>query len=40
MVEKLFSDITTKKIRRGVFKNAKALETDIMDCLKKHYENP
>jgi transposase len=40
MVERLFSDITTKKIRRGVFKSVKALETDIMDYVKKHNENP
>jgi transposase len=40
MVERLFSDITTKKIRRGVFKSVKALEVDIMDYLDKHNENP
>lgn len=40
MVERLFSDITTKKIRRGVFKSVKALEADIMDYLEKHNENP
>jgi transposase len=40
MVERLFSDITTKKIRRGVFKSVKALEADIMDYMEKHNENP
>jgi transposase len=40
MVERLFSDITTKKIRRGAFTSVKALEADIMDYLKKHNENP
>jgi len=40
MVERLFSDITTKKIRRGAFTSVKALEMDIMDYLKKHNEDP
>ncbi len=40
MVERLFSDMTTKKIRRGVFTSVKALEADIMDYLKKHNEHP
>ncbi len=40
MVERLFSDITTKKIRRGAFTSVKALEADIMDYLKKHNEDP
>lgn len=40
MVERLFSDITTKKIRRGAFASVSALEADIMDYLKKHNEDP
>lgn len=40
LVERLFSDITTKKIRRGAFTSVKALELDIMDYLKKHNEDP
>lgn len=40
MVERLFSDITTKKIRRGAFTSVKALEADIMDYLKKHNKDP
>jgi len=40
MVERLFSDITTKKIRRGAFTSVKALEADIMDYLEKHNEDP
>jgi transposase/predicted DNA-binding transcriptional regulator AlpA len=40
MVERLFSDITTKKIRRGAFTSVKALEADIMDYIEKHNEDP
>ena len=39
MVERLFGEITTKKTRRGIFKSVKALETSIMDYVKKHNKN-
>jgi transposase len=40
MVERFFSEITTKKIRRGVFKSVQALIDAIMDFVEKHNENP
>ncbi len=40
MVERFFSEITTKQIRRGVFRSTKELEKTIMDFLRKHNENP
>jgi uncharacterized protein YutE (UPF0331/DUF86 family) len=39
MVERFFSEITTKKIRRGVFKSLQALIDAIMDFVEKHNEN-
>ena len=39
MVERFFSEITTKQIRRGVFRSTKELEKTIMDFLRKHNEN-
>lgn len=40
MVERFFSALTTKQIRRGVFRSVKELEKTIMDFLKAHNENP
>jgi len=40
MVERFFSALTTKQIRRGVFRSVKDLEKTIMDFLKTHNENP
>jgi transposase len=40
MVERFFSEITTKQIRRGVFRSTKDLEKKIMDFLRIHNENP
>jgi transposase len=40
MVERFFSEITTKRIRRGVFKSVEALIDVIMEFVKKHNENP
>jgi transposase len=40
MVERFFSEITTKKIRRGIFKCVETLIDAIMDFVKKHNENP
>ena len=40
MVERFFSELTTKRIRRGVFRSVKDLETAVMDFLKKHNEKP
>jgi hypothetical protein len=40
MVERFFSEITTKKIRRGIFKSVETLIDSIMDFVKKHNENP
>ncbi len=40
MVERFFSEITTKKIRRGVFKSVQALIDAIMKFVENHNENP
>jgi transposase len=40
MVERFFSEITTKKIRRGIFKSVETLIDAIMDFVEKHNENP
>ena len=40
MVERFFSELTTKRIRRGVFTSVKQLEQDIMDYIKAHNEVP
>lgn len=40
MVERFFSEITTKKIRRGVFKSVQALIDVIMNFVQTHNENP
>ncbi len=40
MVERFFSELTTKRIRRGVFQSVKDLETAVMDFVKKHNEEP
>ena len=40
MVERFFSELTTKRIRRGVFRSVKDLETTVMDFVKKHNEEP
>lgn len=40
MVERFFSEITMKKIRRGVFTSVQALVDAVMDFVEKHNENP
>ena len=40
MVERFFSELTTKRVRRGVFRSVKELETAVMDFVKKHNEDP
>lgn len=40
MVERFFSELTTKRVRRGVFRSIKELEMAVMDFVKKHNENP
>jgi DNA-binding CsgD family transcriptional regulator/transposase len=40
MVERWFSDITTKRIRRGSFKNVKELIQVIKHYMKSHNQNP
>ena len=39
-VERFFSDITTKRIRRGVFRSVQALRTAIYDYLEEHNAEP
>lgn len=40
MVERWFSDITTKRIRRGSFKNVKELIMTIKQYIESHNQNP
>jgi transposase len=40
LVERFFSEITNKRIRRGVFRNVPALEAAIRDYLAHHNQNP
>lgn len=40
MVERFFSELTTKRVRRGVFRSVEELEKAIMDFIEKHNENP
>ena len=40
MVERFFSELTTKRVRRGVFRSVKELENAIMDFIEKHNESP
>jgi len=40
MVERFFSELTTKRIRRGVFRSVKELEKAIMDFIDEHNQNP
>jgi len=40
LVERFFSELTTKRIRRGTFKSVQALKDAIMDYLEKHNQNP
>jgi transposase len=40
MIERFFSELTTKRIRRGVFRSVKELETAIKDFIQKHNKNP
>ena len=40
MVERLFSEITNKMIRRGVFRSVEQLKNDINKFLEVHNENP
>lgn len=39
-VERFFSEITTKRIRRGAFKNVKSLEEAIAAYLAEHNRDP
>jgi len=39
-VERFFAEITSKRIRRGVFRSVKALENAIEDYLANHNESP
>ena len=40
MVERFFSELTTKRVRRGVFKSVAELERALMDFIEKHNEKP
>jgi transposase len=40
LVERFFSEITLKLVRRGVFTSIQALEADIMNFLERHNKNP
>lgn len=40
MVERFFSELTTKRVRRGIFRSVKELEKAIRDFIEKHNENP
>lgn len=40
MVERFFSELTTKRVRRGVFRSVAELERAIMDFIEKHNEKP
>jgi len=40
MVERFFSELTTKRVRRGIFRSVKELEKVIRDFIAKHNENP
>lgn len=40
LVERFFSELTSKAIRRGVFTSIQSLEAAIMNFLDKHNENP
>jgi len=40
LVERFFSELTTKRIRRSVFKSVEALKATIMEFLEKHNQNP
>jgi transposase len=40
MIERFFSELTTKRVRRGVFRSVQALEKAIMDFIETHNEKP
>ena len=40
MVERFFLEITTRRLRRGVFRSVLALRQAIMDYLAEHNQNP
>ncbi len=40
MVERFFSELTTKRVRRGIFTSVKQLEKAIRDFIETHNENP
>ncbi len=40
MVERFFSELTTKRVRRGVFRSVKELENAIRAFIEKHNEKP
>ena len=40
LVERFFSELSSKVVRRGIFTSTQSLEATIMDFLQKHNENP
>jgi hypothetical protein len=40
LVDRWFAELTNKRIRRGVFRSVKELETAIRDFIKIHHEDP
>ena len=40
MVERFFSELTTKRVRRGVFRSVAELEKAILEFIEKHNEKP
>jgi hypothetical protein len=40
LVERWFAELTNKRIRRGVFRSVKELETAIREYIAVHNENP
>ena len=40
LVERFFSELTMKRLRRGVFKSVQALQESIMDFLEQHNQSP
>jgi transposase len=40
LVERWFAELTNKRIRRGVFRSVKELESAIRECIGVHNEDP
>ena len=40
MVERFFSELTNKRVRRVVTRSVKELEMAVMDFVNKHNDNP